>query len=344
MTVDVAQSELQCGACGGQRAFRPAHGGLECLSCGDVARLETPDDHQAAAEFDLKSGADEPVAFETHVHHCETCGGDVIFTGPVLSERCAYCDGPVVMRRSDEAFATKALIPFAVEEADAQRKALDWVGRRFAAPGDLSGVVAEGRVAGVYAPFWTFDSEEAVDYWAKYSVKRGKRRVTRETSGALNISFDDLLVPASPHVTPLIRDGILHEFQPDRLRPYRPGYLAGFAAEQHHQTVDQGLEAGREDRDLLIRNRIKKHINKSGVRDIRFSTTSTGVRYRRILLPVWILHYNYEGRPMKVVVCGIHGRTFGERPFSLPKLVGWSAVFSAAAILAGLVWGVMAAP
>jgi hypothetical protein len=194
-------------------------------------------------------------------------------------------------------------------------------------------------VAGLYAPFWTFDSREAIRYWAKYRTGAGDNRQTHNTSGSMSITFDDLLMPASPHVTPLIRDGILHDFRPRDLRPYRAGYLAGFAAERHHQSVAQGLHANEPDKKLLIRNRIKRHINKSGVHDIRYQTDTTGIHYRRILLPVWILHYRYGDAQMKVVVSGIDGRTYGERPFSRWKVAVYSAALSGAALILGWAWG-----
>lgn len=344
MPEGAAQSELRCDACAGQRVYDPSRQALACSQCGKAEILAAADDHLAEAERAYDPSADEPMLLRTEAHRCETCGGEVVFTGPALSERCAYCDGPVVRQIGEEGYETMALIPFRVPLADAQKKALEWVGERLAAPGDLIDEVAKSRVAGLYAPFWTFDSEEAVAYWATYKVRRGKRTETRSTSGSLRMTFDDLLVPASPHVTPLIRDGILHEFDPRRLRPYLPGYLAGFAAERHHQTVRDGLNAAKADKDLLIRNRIKSHIGKSGVRVTRYKTDTTGIRYRRVLLPVWMLHYRYGEKPMKVVVCGMQGRTFGERPFSRLKLFAFSALLSAAAIGVGLAWGALGLP
>ncbi|MDJ0824979.1 MAG: hypothetical protein QNJ16_05690, partial [Rhodobacter sp.] len=255
------QSELLCPTCAGQCVFDPAKGGLTCQSCGNTHAIEHPEAHDGAAEYDFDSGApgtDTPVRQGARAHHCETCGGDVVFTGMGLSDRCPYCDGPVVLGAEDSGYRTMALIPFKMTGADAQALARNWVARRYAAPGDLDAVVAEARVAGLYAPFWTFDSREAVRYWAKYTTGSGKNRRTHRTSGSLRIDFEDLLAPASHHVTPLIRDGILHDFDPDRLRPYRTGYLAGFAAERHHQTVAEGLRANKRDKTLLIRNRVKK--------------------------------------------------------------------------------------
>ena len=338
----VIQKELQCRNCGGQGRYEPAQQCLVCTSCGTPTRLETRQDAEASAEFPYNPDTPDPdprTVDATTVHHCETCGGDVVFVGSSLSERCAYCDGPVVLQQGDNAYETMALIPFRIPQKDAQDYAERWVHGRFAAPNDLSSIVAKGRVAGLYVPFWTFDMKEAVQYWANYKTRSGKRTVVRRTKGHMRIAFDDLLVPASPHVTPLIRDGILHDFDPRRLRPYRAGYLAGFAAEQHHQTITEGLAANEADKDLLIRNRIKQTIAKSGVHNIRYLTDTSGIHYRRILLPVWILHYTYQGRPKRVVVCGIEGRAYGERPFSVWKLMGYAALLSAAVIILGLGWG-----
>ncbi|QGX98183.1 TFIIB-type zinc ribbon-containing protein [Roseovarius faecimaris] len=336
------QAALLCPNCGGQCLYDPKERGLTCQSCGHVQDLKLPNDHEARIEYayDPSVPEDEPASRPAELEHqCQTCGGRVIFTGAQLSEHCPYCDGPVVLTQPEDGYDTMALVPFRVAEAIAQENAHLWVGKRLAAPSDLAARISDARVAGLYAPFWTFDSDEAVQYWAKYTTGSGKNRRHKSISGKMRIEFDDLLVPASPHVTPLIRDGILHDFKPDRLRPYRAGYLAGFAAERHHQSVKNGLHANAEDKDLLIRNRIKRHAARGGVHSIRYRTDTSGIHYRRILLPVWILHYAYRGKPYKVVVSGIDGRSFGERPFSNIKLAAYSGLASAAVIAFGLLWG-----
>lgn len=263
----------------------------------------------------------------------------MLFAGPSLTSRCAYCDGPMVLAKQAASYEALGLIPFRLPDTRAQDKAIAWAGKRVAAPNDLDDIVKSGRVAGIYVPFWTFDSHEDVDYNVKYRVKQGDDWVTRSMKGAMKIHFDDLLMPASHHVTPLIRDGILHDFNPRDLRPYTPAFLSGFAAERHQQSVQQGLDANAPDKRLLIRNRIKAHSRKTSITHVSYKTHTTGIKYRRVLLPVWILHYDYRGKPMKIVTCGIHGRTFGERPFSIWKLAGMSALASAAMVAFGWIWG-----
>ncbi len=341
-TVSATQIPLLCPACGGQRRYDPETRGLVCASCGTPEALVPPVDHKAAAEFPYHSDTPETEPADVpdrRTHHCDTCGGEVVFTGAALSDQCPYCDGAVVLGGDDPSYRTMALIPFAIAGQDAWTRANAWVGARWAAPGDLGTAVSAGRMAGLYAPFWTFDTEEAVDYWAKVTTGSGKNRRTRSVSGSLRIWFNDLLVPASPHVTPLIRDGILHEFDPDRLLPYDEAYLAGFAAERHHQSVADGLASNADDKDLLIRNRIRKDIKGGSVSNLGYKTDTSGIHYRRILLPVWIVHYTYEGTAKKVVVSGIDGRCYGERPFSTWKLTGYSALLTAAAMLVGVLWG-----
>lgn len=341
---EVAQRGLQCPACGGQCTFAPKGQALKCESCGALHDIKTDAAYDPTDEFHYHPDTphtEQALISNDHVHQCETCGGEVVFTGPALSDRCAYCDGPVVLRPGDESFQTMGLIPFRLSEAEAQALALSWIGKRLAAPSDVLSVVAQGRVAGIYAPFFTFDSHEAVDYWATYRTGSGKNTRTRKTRGKMRIFFDDLIAPASPHVTPMIRDGILHDFDPEDLRPYEPEYLSGFAAERHHLSVPEGLAANEADKDLLIRNRIKSHVNKSRITNVGYKTHTSGIHYRRILLPVWILHYQYAEKPYKVVVCGLRGRTFGERPFAKLKLLGYSATISALAILTGWAWGAL---
>lgn len=345
--MSIAQSDLLCQSCAGQCAFDPAHQGLTCTHCGTRRSLATPWDAQAAAETRYNPGANDATApaLPESIHcHCETCGGEVTFTGPALSTHCPYCDGPVVMTSAAEGFRAMALIPFRVPAEAAPDHIARWIKGRLCAPNDLSATSSEGRIAGLYAPFWTFDSTEFVRYTATYRRGSGDKARRVRVSGSLQVHFDDMLAPASDHVTPLIRDGILHDFDPRRLRPYRAGYLAGFAAERHRQSVAEGLASNEADKHLLLRNRVKDHVGKPATRVSHMDTDTSGIHYRRILLPVWILHYSYGGKPMKVVVSGIDGRTYGERPFSRVKLLLASALFAAAAVAFGFLWGYAGAP
>ena len=338
----IAQGDLRCSRCAGQCSFVPETGALTCESCGSAHAIAVDPDADPAAEQhyhpDLPH-TEQPRFSRDRRYLCETCGGEVVFRGHSISENCPYCEGALVERVGGESYDSLGMIPFSVGENAAQSNAQNWVQRRWAAPSDLAVIVSKCRVVGIYVPFWTFDSKEAVRYVLTYRERSGKRTVFKTTSGYMETAFDDLLMPASPHVTPFIRDGILHDFDPGDLRPIEPAFLAGFAAELHHQSVREGLHHNAADKDVLLRQRIKRDAGKQNVVNISYKTDTTGIRYRRILLPVWILHYAYDGKHMKIVTCGLRGRTFGERPFSKLKLFALAALAAGAVGAFGFVWG-----
>jgi len=340
--VTIAQTDLLCANCAGQCVFAPQTGTLTCLRCASEHVIWIDPEAEPSAEQhyhpDLPH-TEQPRFTRNRPHQCQTCGGEVVFLGHSISEACPYCEGSLIEKAEDESYEALGVIPFAVSDEQAQINAQAWVDGRWAAPSDLGAVVAQSRVAGIYVPFWTFDSHEAVKYTVKYKVRSGKRSISKTYKSAMSTQFDDLLAPASPHVTPLIRDGILHDFDPGTLRPFEPAYLAGFAAEFHHQSVKEGLKHNEADKALLLRNRIKMHSRKSNITNVTYVTDTTGIRYRRVLLPVWILHYSHQGKPMKVVTCGLRGRTFGERPFSTLKLFAFAVLASCAVTAFGVAWG-----
>ena len=113
-TTNATQSDLQCPTCAGQCSYSPTYRGLECASCGNVHDLKTDDDYKAAEELGYNpnlTGEDLPDLSKTRAHYFNTCGGDVLFTGPALSESCPYCDGPVVLGTQDTGYETMALTP-----------------------------------------------------------------------------------------------------------------------------------------------------------------------------------------------------------------------------------------
>ena len=275
------QDEIRCPSCGGQGTYRPEAAALVCRSCGNARDLSCPDRdeaaraetaHDPARNDDIPEGrgADLRRRASACLHRLRRpdrlCRPRHVGELPLLRRRRRA--GPRGSRLRDHgprAFPHR-------RDGGADEGAGRGSPRRLAAPRDLARAAADGRLAGLYAPFWTFDSEEAIEYWARYKVRSGKRTRIRTVRGRMRTRFNDLLVPASPHVTALIRDGILHDFKtlgPARLPP--PGYLAGFAAERHHQTVAEGLRANEDDKALLIRNRIKKHEGRPNLFDYRLS-------------------------------------------------------------------------
>jgi hypothetical protein len=260
------------------------------------------------------------------------------FVGHALSTDCPYCGGPAVPRETEAAFPTMALVPFAVDHATAMALARRWLSSRIARPRGLLAQAETGWMVGLYAPFWTFETLEVVGYIAR-AHQQGPNHgydCVEEVQDTIEMTCEDILVPASGHITPEMRDALVAGFRPTQLRAFRPGYVAGFAAERHHQTVAEGLVASKSDRDLLIRKALCDRVVPSHLSNLSHRSTTQTARYRRILLPIWMLHYRYGGAIYSVMVSGIDGTTYGERPYSRAAFFGISAVITAAGMALGM--------
>ncbi|MEM7270638.1 MAG: hypothetical protein AAF401_15470 [Pseudomonadota bacterium] len=237
-----------------------------------------------------------------------------------------------------------------MDETAARDLVAQWAASKLGAPSDFKDAVSGGRLAGIYVPFWTFDSVESVEYLTTIEYDDANAEKNGTYSGDMDTYVDDLLFPASSLISPVIRDSIARGFSASLLRPFLPHYLAGFAAEQHHQTVEDGLRAAEEDKRALIRTRAERDIQEktkegriSSISTLLFKTSSSGVRYRRILLPVWLLHFEYRGEAQRIVIGGIDGGVHGEAPISNFKLaialsaiaLGGTAIYLLASVLYG---------
>lgn len=338
---DAVQQALLCPSCGGQRRYDPESRGLLCDHCGDKAQIF--DDHHLDARREMAfdpSFDDEPPEID-HAHQCTTCAGEVVFVGKAVSDRCPYCNGPVVLNAGHAHYIPSGLIPFAVAQKQAEALLHDWAASRVGAPSDLLAVVEQGHIAAVYAPFWTFDADKQIYYSARKKVRSGKNSRWRSVTGQTRLTLDDMITGASDHVTPAIRDGIMHGFDIDLLRPYLPDYLAGFAADLHETRVADGLEKMKRDIEVLVHAEIKRDVGGT-VKVDGYTSDMSEVRFRRILLPLWILHYRYKDKRFRIVASGIDGKTFGQRPFSKSKLAGYAFALSTAIFSVGMVLGAAA--
>ncbi|MEM7720730.1 MAG: primosomal protein N' (replication factor Y) - superfamily II helicase, partial [Pseudomonadota bacterium] len=213
------------------------------------------------------------------------------------------------------------------------------------APNGLMDYARKGRrMAGMYAPCWTFDAETRSSYQGQRgTVYTEKRTVTRNgRKETVNVSkvrwtrvrgrvarfFDDVLVVASTALPDRFRKTLVH-WDLTRLEPYQPEYLAGFRAEAYTIDLEDAFAEAREIMDRQIRRDIKFDIGGDRQRVDHVDTDMSDMTFKHVLVPVWIAAYKFRGRSFRFVVNGQTGQVAGERPWS-----AWKIFF---AVLVGLI-------
>ncbi|MGQ5523864.1 hypothetical protein ACUHMQ_11450 [Chitinimonas sp. PSY-7] len=342
-----------CTACGAKLTFTPGQHSLSCPYCGvnNPIPEALPDQVAEAVEeldyaaFLAKAVGSEP-AIERQTVKCPGCGAASQLAANIAADRCPFCAVPLIASNAyaGRTLRPKAVAPFSIAEQVARQKFRDWMQGLWFAPNALKQAYRAARgLQGIYLPYWTYDSEtytpyqgERGDYYYETEsyVENGERK-TREVqqtrwsrvSGEVDISFDDVTVPASKS---LPRD-YLDKLEPWRLndlQPYREDYLSGFTVEAYQVGLEAGFEAARGRMESEIRSAIHRDIGGDQQRIQTMSPSYREIRFKHILLPIWLSSYQYGGKTWRFLVNGQTGEVQGERPWS-----AWKIAFAVLGVL-----------
>jgi hypothetical protein len=195
---------------------------------------------------------------------------------------------------------------------------------------------AQAKLQGVYLPFWTFDAytsswwqaEAGYYYYVTESYwttdEEGKRvQRTRQVqrvrwepaSGALQLSFNDVLVPATTSVEYGMIQRI-YPFDTGTLVPYEPGFLSGWGAEAYTVDLRQGWTMGQEVIEDRVRQACGQRVPGDTYRNLHVDTAFSNMTYKHVLFPVWIASYRYRDKVYHFLINGQTGEVQGQAPIS----------------------------
>jgi hypothetical protein len=325
-------------------AFDPARGALACAACGHARLLPEPDAEARTTALReqrylqaLRREDAEESSLEAVVVDCPSCGAQTRFDSHVVGDRCAFCASPLLTQlpRSQRLLRPQAMVPFVVDKAAAHRLFEQWAASRWFAPQALATAArAADGVKGVYTPWWTYDAKTVTTYRGQRGEDERERdpfsppgenrtRVVtrwRTVSGAVPVDFDDLLVAASPTL-PSHLARALDRWDLRRLVPVADELLVGFTVEVYRTGLEEGFEETSDTREQQIDAAIRRDIGGDAQRIHARQTAVDAIRFKHLLLPLWIGSYRFRGKPYRVVVNGQSGEVEGDRPWSVWKIV-----------------------
>ncbi len=343
MPTTQSEHRFPCAQCGASLRFEPGQARLSCQYCGHeqpipqiddatrVTALQSLDYHQAVAKTLPQSQMEV-----TRVVHCDTCGADVQFDAAVHSAECPFCASPVVTDTGEHRhIKPQAILPFRLTQAEANERMVKWLKGLWFAPGGLSKYArSTGKLNGLYLPYWAFDvatssrytGQRGVHYTVTVTGSDGKSRTETRTrwssaSGRVSRQFLDLLILAS-NTLPRRNTRQLEPWTLADLQLYSPDYLSGFRAEGYTVELPEGFEIAKERMDEQIRQDVRRDIGGDEQRIDSLSTAYDDERFKHLLLPIWVAAYRYRDKSYRFIVNGQTGRVQGERPWSIPKIVG----------------------
>ena len=350
--VDAGKGRIfPCEVCGADLKFEAGEQHLKCPYCGFEKDLEFQPD-AVVAEQNLESmlarltelrrqGIEDQQ--QTSEVRCESCGGQVEFSGALTSSECPYCASPIQrenIHTSKLRVPVDGVLPFLVDHDRAAEQLRAWVKSLWFAPNEFKQKGVTGKFQGVYEPYWTFDFEtftryagqRGQHYWVTVGTGKDARRVRHTrwspAAGAFHRFFDDILCFASKGLPEWITQS-LEPWPLDQCQPFNQQLLAGFLARTYDITLEQGLRNAQGRAEAVLSIDVRSRIGGDEQQVMSQQTQYNAITYKHLLLPLWILAYNYRGKLYQVAINGGTGEVQGERPYSV-----WKITF---AVLASLI-------
>src|SRR6185295_19220384 len=335
--------------------WNPARQSLVCPFCGTTspAQMElNAAGEQVIKEHDLVAAIrgipDDKRGWEakkTSVK-CQSCQAISVFDPERVGQRCDFCGSSALVPYEEikEAFRPESLLAMKLSESQVRDSIHQWYRTRWFAPNKLKTKALTDTVRGLYVPYWTFDAQVHAEWTAEsgyyyyetetYTDANGKTQ-TRQvqkvrwepSSGSLDHFFDDELVPASRGVQPdLLRR--VEPFPTKELTAYNPGFLSGWVVERYQLDLVAAAQNSREQMDAKLNGMCASQVPGDTHRNLQVYPNYSGQTFKHILVPIWLLSYDYSRRAFQVVINGYTGAIAGRYPKSWVKIT--------LAVLAGL--------
>ena len=262
----------------------------------------------------------------------------MVFDPERVGQNCDFCGSPALAPYEElkSPLRPQSLLPFKVGESQIRESIRKWYASKWFAPGALKKRGMVDTVKGYYLPYWTFDAHVDAQWWADagyyyYETQhyreggRSRTRQVRRTrwrpaNGALRHFFDDEPVSGTRGVHPeLLRE--IQPFPTAELVPYDKAYLSGFVVEHYQVVLIEAAQRARASMEDQLRQMCVQQIPGDTYRNLRVNSSYAGETFKHILVPVWLLTYQYNGKPFQMLVNGYTGEMAGEYPKSVAKIV-----------------------
>ena len=340
----IAQQKFACPACGAEALWDPAKQALICPFCGTTSPAKLDTDTGKIVEHDLVAAlrgvGDDARGWKIEKRYvkCQSCQAISVLDPARQAQRCEFCGSAqlVPYEQNKASFRPESVLPFKVAEDQARDGIRTWYGRLWLAPNALKRRALTDTVKGVYLPYWTFDAqvdatwtaEAGHYYYTTETYTDGSGRVqTRQVqhvrwepaAGQVSHFFDDDLVCASVGVHPNLVRGV-EPFPTKELKPYDPGYVAGWVVERYQIDLVAAARAAREAMEAKLRQLCAAQIPGDTYRNLDVRADYSGQTFKHILAPIWLLTYNYGAKAYQAVMNGFTGAIQGEYPKSWIKV------------------------
>lgn len=348
--------EYKCPCCGAGLVFSENAQKLSCGSCGNTFEIQAVREYNKALDEtdDVEIDWEDPGTREwseedretMQFYTCPSCGGEILADAHTAATFCPYCENPAILPgRLSGGWKPDAVLPFKTSREDAQKAFLNLCKGKPLLPKMFTQEQRIQKISGIYVPFWLYDCDTLAD--AKYRATRVRHwsdahyhytrtdhyMLTRSASA----SFRGIPMDGSSKLDNAIMESI-EPFDYSQMVDFDTAYLSGFLADKYDVPVGDGRDR--------IRDRVGGTLDGllmqscMGYSSVTPTLKQLKVHHgkaRYVLLPVWMLHTQYEGKIYTFAMNGQTGKMTGTLPICSKRRAAWFAgIAGSVAVLVSL--------
>jgi predicted RNA-binding Zn-ribbon protein involved in translation (DUF1610 family) len=334
-----------CPACGAQAEWNPGKQKLVCPFCGTESPYTIDRETGKVVELDLvamlRDLPEEERGWQaaTRSVQCQSCRAVMVFNADRVGQNCEFCGSPALVDYQEikSPIRPQGVLPFRVDRNKVRDDIRGWWRSKWFAPGRLSRTAMVDTVHSLYIPYWTFDArvhcpweaEAGYHYYVNVegrdskgnSVVRQEQRTRWEPAhGEIDHAFDDDPVPGTQGL-PM---DILRQVEPfptQEVVPYDTAFLSGHVVEHYKVVLIEAAQQSQQQMHAALERLCAAQVPGDTHRNLRVFPTFSGRTFKHVLVPVWLLAYNYRAKAFQVIVNGYTGKIAGKYPISTWKVL-----------------------
>ena len=255
---------------------------------------------------------------------------------------CSFCGSVIVLSDRLTGKLTPAqVIPFAISKEEAMRAFRKWCRNGWLTPNGFMTADRIKGITGMYVPFWLYELNNAIEVHARgtrvRTYERGDYKYTEtqhfDVYRKIRLNYVKVPIDASEKMNDELMDK-LEPFPYDQLKSFKTAYLAGYVAEKYNY----------DDKELFPRpkNKLSKYIESyigstmAQYTTVNYTDKQIDTQFKHAeytLLPVWVVHYDYNKLEYTFAMNGQTGKVVGKPPISMAKVTAWFASISGVSFL-----------
>lgn len=343
--------QYKCPNCSAELRFHPKKQGFVCEYCDSYFTPEecrSANEQMHTHEQEIAPGREE-FAEHNNLYVCPSCGAELMTDQNTSATECYYCHNPVVLKgRLSGEYRPAKVIPFKITREEAHGIFKDWCGKRRFLPKDFISESQLLHMAGVYVPFWVADCNihgqmkavcKKIRTWTSGDYRYTETKeydVFRDAT----IRFEGIPADGASKIEDALMEAI-EPFDYNDTKDFEMSYLSGFLSDKYDVNKSQVFPRVRNravnGSDQMLRSSM------TGYDSVRVTQSDMQVlrtEWQYMLLPVWFMTFQYQGKQYAFAINGQTGKQVGTPPLAQGKLlalcVGIAAAMTALGFLGGL--------